>query len=210
MSWRARTGSQRRVALVAVLAVHAALFTLLGRTWMPRPTSPAADRVSVRLIPTTPALVRPQPPADPTPRTAKPVSAIRPNRPRPVDPAPPQDVPTVAADTPGNPSGITFAPEAPASQPRPLDLTVRRGSVVAPDSRNQALQDPRSNTPRTTPEQRMSAAFDTRVIEESLGDGRRRIRQGSSCVIVTPSRAAQINPFDDRSARTPSLVSPCP
>jgi hypothetical protein len=208
-TWRARSEWQRRAALVAVLAVHAALFALLGRSWMLRPTPPTAARVAVRLIPLS-APVRPQPPAVPAPRTTNPVSN-NPRRTPPIAPAPVQVAPPESVGTPGMASGgITFAPEAPASQPRPLDLTVRRGSPVPPEARNPALQDPRANTARTTPEQRMSAAFDTREIEESLGDGRRRIRQGSSCVIVTPSRAAQINPLDEQSARTPSLVSACP
>jgi hypothetical protein len=208
-TWRARTGWQRRAALVAVLAAHAALFTLLGHSWMLRPP-PNAARVAVRLIP-TPTPVRPRPPAVPAPRTTSPLPSIHPGRAPPVAPAPALVEPPVSVDGPGMASGgITVTPEAPASQPRPLDLSVRRGSPVSPEARNPALQDPRSNTARTTPEQRMSAAFDTHVIEESLGDGRKRIRQGSSCVIVTPSRAAQINPLDEQSARTPSLVSACP
>jgi hypothetical protein len=70
--------------------------------------------------------------------------------------------------------------------------------------------DPRANTARTTPEDRLVAALDTRVIEESFGDGRRRIRPGADCVIVTPSRIGQLMPFNDAAARTPATVGACP
>jgi hypothetical protein len=73
-----------------------------------------------------------------------------------------------------------------------------------------ATDDPRTNRARMTPEQRMEAALDGHTVEESLGDGRRRIRQGDRCVIVTPSRATQLFPFNDSAARAPAMVSPCP
>ena len=72
------------------------------------------------------------------------------------------------------------------------------------------VDDARANTARLTPEQRLAAALDTRVIEEDLGDGRRRIRQGANCVIVKPARIGQLTPFDEAAARMPALVGECP
>jgi hypothetical protein len=48
---------------------------------------------------------------------------------------------------------------------------------------------------------------DTAVHEEQLGGGRWRIRQGADCVIVTPSRSGQIDPF---SRAPPATLGACP
>jgi len=156
-----------------------------------------------------PAAAKARPPENPRQRpAAPPVAALRaPGRPEaPATAAPP------FAELPGSASVPTPAlPALPASQPpRPLDLTVPRGFDTRGVARQPALDDPRANTARLTPEQRMARALDTRVVEESMEDGRRRFRQGASCVIVTPSRMAQLQPFDDAAARTPSTVSACP
>jgi len=179
------------------------LLAVLSRSWTRQPTAAAAARVTLRLIPALAAdRQQPKPPA------AAPASPRRTTSPAPA--ANRDALPIDAATAINAPSDSAGPPAPPASQPPPLDLTLRRGSLTPPSARSQALEDPRTNTPRTTPEQRLSTALDTRVIEEDLADGRKRFRRGASCIIVTPSRGAQLNPFDEGSARMPSLVSACP
>ncbi|HWH82975.1 MAG TPA: hypothetical protein VNU71_12150, partial [Burkholderiaceae bacterium] len=77
---------------------------------------------------------------------------------------------------------------------------------------NPALDDPRSNTARASPEARFAAALgsaDGALVEEPLGDDRRRIRQGGACVIATPARVSQLFPFDDSATRAPQKIEPC-
>ncbi len=163
--------------------------TLTLRPSMPRPTPAPAVRVSPDV-------------ATPSRRSAAaPV-------PRPTAARSPE---SITAPIEGRSEAAASPPDAPASQPpRPLDLTLPRGYATRPGARNPAIDDPRANTARTAPEQRMTAALDTRVIEEDLGDGRRRFRQGDKCVIVRQSRIGQLMPFNDAAARSPSLVGACP
>lgn len=88
-------------------------------------------------------------------------------------------------------------------------LTLPRGFATRPGPSHPAIEDARSNTARTAPEQRMARSLDTALIEESLGDGRRRFRRGDDCAIVRPSRIGQLMPFNEAAARSPSLVSAC-
>ena len=199
----------RAIALLVVVTLHVmlgALMVWVAKRPATKPTPPT--RVTLTLRPS----MRPPVPA-PAIRVSP--DAATPSRriaaapvPRPTDSHSPQ---SITPPLEGRSEAAASPPDTPASQPpRPLDLTLRRSDVTRPGARNPAIDDPRANTARTTPEQRMTATLDTRVIEEDLGDGRRRFRQGDQCVIVQPSRIGQLRPFDDAAARSPSLVGACP
>jgi len=198
-------------ALVAVLALHALLFALLTRSWTHPSTVSAAARVTLRLIPILPTN-RQRPPPGAESRTAPAVARVSPRRSTTLAPASIRDAsPLEAAPAIHAPSDSATAPALPASQPpRQLDLSLPHGWATRPDARHPAIDDPRASTARLTPEQRMAGALDTQVIEEPMEDGRRRIRRGADCVIVVPSRIAQLMPFNEAAARTPSQVSACP
>lgn len=192
---------------LGVIAFHVALFVLLrGSTGAAtRPTGrPAQPLTTLRLLPwpTTPqvATEAKTTPSARGPRAAAAISVTAPST------AVQQR--SAAAPTQADASSL---PALPASQPpRALDLTLPRGFATRSGARNPALDDARANSAHLTPEQRMAETFDTRVVEEAMGDGRRRLRQGANCVIVTPSRIAQLMPFNDSATRTPSMVSACP
>ena len=210
------TGEARRrrlAALLAVIACHVLVYLLLrSSTWHAQRSEPPPRTTTLRLLPWL------APPPSTSPRSSREPAATA-KQPRPAAPAaitlsapaaislPTPDATQAQADA----APLPALPALPASQPpRPLELTLPRGYATRPDARTPALDDPRASNARTTPEQRMAAALDTRVIEEDLGDGRRRIRQGDKCVIVQPSRIGQLMPFNDAAARSPSLVGACP
>ena len=203
----AGASGRRLVVGLGVIGFHVALFVLLrGSTGVPtRPTGrPAQPPTTLHLLPWRPV------PQTTIAATTTPPARV-PRAPAAISvPAPSMAVPKAPA-APLTPADAAPLPALPASQPpRPLDLTLPRGWATRPDARHPATDDARANTPRLTPEQRMAGAFDTQVIEEMMEDGRRRIRRGADCVIVTPSRIAQLMPFNESAARTPSLVSACP
>jgi hypothetical protein len=47
------------------------------------------------------------------------------------------------------------------------------------------------------------------LIEEDLGQGRRRFRQGTRCVDVREARMSQIDPFNQSVAGIPKQVEDC-
>lgn len=205
------------IALLCVVALHAGLYALLRRStgWRLRhATEPACAPVTLRLLPWRKTLAQ-RAPAEPE---QMPTPANRPLTARAAITITPPTSTAVSAVSAVNAGRAVNAqaetstlPELAASQPpRSLDLTLPRGYADRPGSRNPALDDARAITSRTTPEQRMAAALDTRVVEEDLGDGRRRFRQGANCVIVKQSRIGQLMPFNEAAARTPSLVGACP
>lgn len=199
----------RAIALLAVIALHVMLGALMlwvAKRPATKPTPPT--RVTLTLRPSTlqsahaPAIRMSPDIAAPSRRIAAAPM------PRPMVAHSPE---SITPPLEGRAEAAASLPDTPASQPpRPLDLTLRRGDVTRPGARHPAIDDPRANTVRTTPEQRMTATLDTRVIEEDLGDGRQRFRQGDKCVIVRQSRIGQLRPFDDAAARSPSLVGACP
>ncbi len=203
----------RTSALFAVLVIHLALLWLLVHAPAPR---------SAREWHAVP----------PTRITLRPIAASPPVAPAQVSNEAPLRVPTRRLPTerssrmneappalgitamPGPQPEAALRPEPAASEASPLpsllDTEATRRAIRA-SARTQTLDDPRTASARpATPEARMAANFDTRLMKEELGDGRRRLRQGASCVIVTPSRVGQLMPFNEAAARTPSLVSACP
>lgn len=211
---QAQRRSPQAMALFGVIALHLALLWSLRAAMAPAsdrnaraPAAPVA-RVTVRLLPPREVVSPPRIEAavSTTPTAAAPAHAAavhaRPALTGPLTPTPEAPTQIDAAAAP--------LPALPASQPpRALDLALPRGFALRPEARNPAIDDPRANTARTTPEDRLAAALDTRVIEESLGDGRKRIRRGADCVIVTPSRIGQLMPFNDAATRTPASVGAC-
>ena len=200
------------LALLFVLLLHLGAWVALRHSLNAPGRSEATRqpaRVNLRLLPM---------PVAPSPRTAllpprantpREQAAITPRR--PAD-APPPDTSAAAGITaPAEATPVAGPPELPASQPpRALDLALPRGYATQPGTHNAAVDDPRANTARLTPEARMARRFDTQVTEEVIDNGRRRFRQGDKCVIVTPSRTTQLMPFSESAARIPSMVSACP
>lgn len=194
-----------------VIVLHLALYLVLRNSpgWQVRPqtqTSAPRTEVTLRLLPwRDPATV---PAAPPRPARAERTAPSR--APRAITAAAPPaagPLPTESAQAMTAP-----APWPAASQPpRPLELRLPPGFATRQGARNPAVDDPRANSARlTTPEQRMGATFDTRLVEEDLGEGRRRIRQGANCVVVRQSRIGQLMPFNESAVRTPALVGACP
>ena len=206
---------------LGVIAVHVALYVGLqmssGRR-VPDAMRAAPALVTLRLLPWTlpvpvpPRAVADRPARDLPERLRRTTGPVATPTPRPAA-RPWAELPT--SSPPDTVDATANLPAWPASQTSQtlhqpaLNLTLppidRRRELV----RDPAIDDPRANRPRTTPEQRMARTFDTVVAEEDLGDGRRRLRRGDRCAVVTPSRVSQLMPLDDAAARTPSLVGAC-
>lgn len=206
---RPRRAGAALLTLFVVIALHLGLYTVLRGSagWKERRAErPAAPMVSLRLLPwrELPLPERPHESRAGTPQA-------RPERNAPAAISAPATPPTPTASPRSEFADAATPAAPPASQPpRPLDLTLPRGFATRPEARNPAVDDARSTSARTTPEQRMARSFDTQLVEESFGDGRRRFRRGDDCAIVSPSRIAQLMPFNEAAARTPSMVSACP
>jgi len=116
--------------------------------------------------------------------------------------APPrQSIEPGAAPTqaPAESTSTVPEPTLPAAPAPPLNLELPRSARLpasSPSLVDRALNDPRANSPRLSFEKRMSADFDQAVTIETLADGTKRYRQGAQCVLVHPSRAGQLDPFD--------------
>jgi len=199
----------RLVVGLGVIAFHVALYLLLRSSvgaplrQAGRPTQLPA---TLRLLPWRPV------PAPPTTTGTRATLPEHQHRAAGAITATLPSTPAMPATSPAPTRADAAPPPAlPASQPpRALDLSLPRGFATRPDARHPAIDDPRANSAHLTPEQRMARAFDTQVTEEPMEDGRRRIRRGDDCIIVAPSRVAQLMPFNDAATRSPSLVSACP
>lgn len=190
-----------------VLGLHAALLALL---WLHRGPSldPKGERrlTTVRLLPPKPAAQsRPDTPPPPRlPPVVRPAAAPTPPTSTPPEeaaPAPPADI----APTP--------APEVPAAAEPPrttLRLTLPPGYAASANARrNPALDDPRSNTPRSrTLEERIadatggSAGWVEEPVENhaqaigAVGEHRTVLRKGDTCLEVFRSRISDSDPFN--------------
>ena len=75
--------------------------------------------------------------------------------------------------------------------------------------KDQALADPRANSPRPTVESRVAAVSGTTAMtEERMDDNKARFRQNGGCIEVHVSRDAQTNPWTLNHSATPKLVKP--
>lgn len=115
--------------------------------------------------------------------------------------------PTVPTPTLESPNESSPSPSTQRASPKPstlrLDVAPQARSAASaprPSLIEQALNDPRSNSARASTAQHMAtgSASHEPLMEEVLGDGRRRIRRGTACVDAQLSRTARLNPFDDR------------
>lgn len=183
-----------------VVGLHLALLAVLWWHQPPRQAAPAAARVTVRIV---------------TPRPAPPRATTSP-------PTPPRVAqPTLPAIVPPafTPEGTSTAPlpaaplpevAATAEPPRStLRLTLPPGyAASSAAARNPALSDPRSNTPRSTLEDRIADATggagawveepkdNHSLVVGALGDRRTVLRKGDTCMEVFRSRIADMNPFN--------------
>lgn len=194
--------AHRWIARLAVAALHLALFALL---WQHRP--PALHQPTERLL-TTVRLVQPRP------TTPQPVpSAI--NTPRlPTPELPALAPPAFSTETPSpvaaGPTPTVPADSAAAEPPRTtLRLTLPPGYAASASLRSEALNDPRSNTPRRTLEQQIAnaAAVTGDWVTERTSDGRMRRRRGDTCVETEESRIASIDRFNQNVAPRAAMMT---
>lgn len=193
----ARRRGSRWVAL-AVLALHALLLVGALRlgVWRDRQLprrDPPPLRVTLLQLPRT----APAAPAVPAPALQPPARAATAR----VREAEAITLPAAEAAPPLEAPAPPPAPaQAAASEPpRPLDLRLPRRTPGITAQRNPALDDPRANTLRpATVDSRIAAALGgvDGIVEERLADGLMRFRRGNACVLVWPSRAERIDPFN--------------
>lgn len=108
--------------------------------------------------------------------------------------------------------------QASASAPAPLNLqlpgTAAERALAAQNAKHPAWaasQDPRSNSQRQDMGERMAQALgsDPSRVETITGDGKRRVRQGSTCVDMAEARIARLDPFNQGIMPTPALNKLC-
>ncbi|MFG6416546.1 hypothetical protein ACG02S_21860 [Roseateles sp. DC23W] len=163
-----RLRRSRAAGMALVLAVHGLAIWLVWRALADREPAAPSWRTVVRLlplpVPLQPAAEKPAPPA------ARRVDA----RPAAAAPAPVPvssgELTAGAGDAPAAP-GVGAAPAGPPAV-APLVLVPSR-EVLRGALANPATQDPRSNSPRPTAQERMAMAIDNQlcVREERLPDG---------------------------------------
>jgi hypothetical protein len=194
----------RWLARGLVIALHAGVLTAL---WLHRgpPREPPGERrlTTVRLLPLAA-------PTAPPPRRVQPTA----QRPLPAARAtavPPADEPEATAPSSTAITVLPPAPTPPAEPPRTaLRLTLPPGYAASANAaRNPALDDPRSNTPRLTLEDRIADAtggagawVEEKTSENNvqavgaLGEHRTVMRRGNTCVEMFRSRIADTDPFN--------------
>lgn len=210
--WKLRQGS---AAVVVVLALHLAVLAGALRlgVWPERTAPKSRPPLTVQLI--WQHLTTVAPPAEqaqPAARTVQPkrtTRAVQPDQPAPADtPAaaePALQAITLPATAPTEPG----APATASASAPPLNLALPRGASAPWRSRLQALDDPRSNTPRLTMEQKLAMAMggDGNWVEEVIDADHRRLRRGNMCVYLQRSAAAQLDPFHPASRNSPWQAS---
>lgn len=196
----------RWLARGLVVALHAAALLALWQHRLPGRVEPGERRfTTVRLIePRRPA---PPPREQPRPLALPRVSApVLPPAAVTLDAQPLDDAAPAATAPAPPPTPQTAAAEPPRMT---LKLTLPPGYAASANARrNPALDDPRSNTPRLTLEDRIAAATGGAGawVEEpvenhsqaigALGDHRTVMRKGNTCVEVFRSRIADSDPFN--------------
>lgn len=208
--------NHRWLARGFVVALHAAALLAL---WLHK--QPRMDELGERRI-TTVRLIEPQRRSPPPPERPRPIAEPRISPPLlaplvaspDTQPDEPPAAPTVAAPVP--------APQAaPAEPPRTtLRLTLPPGYAASANARrNPALDDPRSNTPRATLEDRIAdatggaGAWVEEPVENhsqvvgAVGEHRTVMRKGNTCMEVFRSRISDSDPFNNSVApRTVAMM----
>lgn len=218
---------RRSPGLLAMAALHG---LLLAAWWLrpaplrdPSPASapprPAVEQAPViwLLRPGQPPLLPARPPepapADTAAQRSMPAARAAP-RPR----AEPQAItlPAPAAELPAAPLAQAEAPASsplaePAARPAPLNLNLPRlAPGVRAEQRNPALQQGSGRAHSVEARiERLLGGHDGPLTEERLADGSTRFRRGKGCVIVRPSRAAGLDPFNQAVSPTPRAVDSC-
>ena len=128
----------------------------------------------------------------------------------------PPAIPLADAAVDARPAGSSIEPAASQPVAAPLNLSLPRargGRQAQPQTLlGEALDDPRTNTPRASPGERMWRALgtDQRLIEEQLGGDRVRMRRGTDCVVVSRSRESELDPFNQSVNPSARGVTSCP
>ncbi len=194
--------SRRGLVVAAVLALH--LLVLVS--WRLDPAAPAAlpapPALWLRLLPAPPATVSeppdrvlPRPPA----RAAPPAAPQAITLPATAEASLTRTEPATAPATPA------AAAAASAAAPQALDLR-----LPPPAWRGTApLRPPAEQRPRSVESTLSRDLADGPLVEEDLGNGRRRFRQGRRCVEVRDSRMAQVDPFNQSVSPVPKQAEDC-
>jgi len=197
-----RQGRTRWPLLFALLILHG--LVLIGLNRQPPAAKPQAVAMRLLRIAEKPR---------PLPREAPPPSLIEPAwRPSPLLLPTPEVVVTAAAPATAIAAAV---PASASSSPQRLNLalpTQMRAAPASPTAREQALNDPRTNTAKVTVEYRIADAAGTLPITtQSTTDGldSTMVRQGSKCTKTNKSRAATIDPMDERSRGFVSSSGDC-
>ena len=199
--------------VLVVLALH--LVVLAGAlrlgVWPERTPSEHRPPLAVQLI--WQRLTAPAPPPKTPPQAEAP--ALRPPRTaRPVQPSQPAMLPAPAVTDPAlqaitQPTATPGEPATPPSAavgPAPaLNLALPRGASAPWRQRAQAVDDPRSNTPKLTLEQKLAMAMggEGEWVEEVIDADHRRLRRGNTCVYLQRPAAAQLDPFHQANRHLP-------
>ena len=211
MAMRLTTGRRPdpRPAVGLALAVLLHVLGLAVLQWQGR--GAARERPAVQQRPLSVRLLWPEP----APRAEAPVareraarSAAPANRAAAVQSAPAPAAITALPAAPGatSPAEAAPAPEPAASRPLLLSLPARPASAPPRPVREEALNDPRSNT-RQSYSERFAATLGTDLTERITPlNGGKRVRKGSSCYEVMDSRASQIDPYGPK---WPGAVRSC-
>ena len=193
--------------LLILLLFHGLVFVGLSRQ-RAEPVQ-QAKAVMLRILP--PEL--PKPPAIPQARAPRNTAFV----PSPVY------VPVPEVATPANPSTVATvstppaAPASAASAPARLNLNLPTNMLAAPHAptaREQALNDPRSNSIKISVEYNIADAAGTLPVTTSTStDGMEStiIRQGRTrCRRISKPRGAVLDPMDSRLQGMPAMVGDCP
>ncbi|HMC17130.1 MAG TPA: hypothetical protein VKI18_15950 [Albitalea sp.] len=200
------------IAIGLTLALHLLAWWALRAP--PRPArEPSAPRVAMRLI-REPAAA----PRSPAPASLQHEVPRTPRGPLPITPRPAPSM--TQRDTAAQPATQRMAPVPPEEPPAadstarpPLDIGLApyRAASATPSMRDQAMSDPRANTPPLSRSERFARRLGSveALSEQAMGDGHVIVRQGTDCYDVRVARNADIDAFSQANRPTPRLATGC-
>jgi hypothetical protein len=202
----------RAAALAGVTIVHALVIGLWLQQRQVAREAPAVGRV-LQLV------VLPLRQADPAPAPSAPAPpsvAPRERRvPGPTPTAAPEAITLPAAPPAPEPSAITAEPPRPPASAAGLNLALPRAAAAASAPWRAVDAVRRQLQPEPPPGQveasigRLTENDGTALREESLGDGRTRVRGRGGCVEVHEAGMARIDPFNKSVQPLPGGATPC-